>query len=204
MNIIIADDDPLICKSLTILLSKEADIRVLGTANNGEQAVRLCEQDPPDLILMDIRMPDVDGIQATRLIKKRFPKIRIMMLTTFQDKPNIQMALKAGAEGYLLKTDKIADIAGKLRMLYEGTAVLDSGVLKTLTAPPVSSFEKLTPREKDVFDLVTQGLTNKEIASQLFLGEGTVRNVLSVVMDKLNVKNRTQLSLIAMGKQDER
>ncbi len=202
MKIIIVDDDPLICKSLSILLSKETDIQVLGTANDGEEAIRLCEQQLPDLVLMDIRMPDVDGIQATRLIKKRFRSIRIMMLTTFQDKANIQMALKAGAEGYLLKTDKIANIAGKLRMLYEGTAVIDSTVLKTLTSREVTSFEKLTPREKDVFDLVTQGLTNKEIATHLFLSEGTVRNVLSNIMDKLNVKNRTQLSLIADGKEE--
>ncbi len=200
MNILIVDDDPLICKSLALTLSKEPDMQVTGTAGDGKQAVAMCEQNPPDLVLMDIRMPEVDGIQATRLIKKRFPHIRVMMLTTFQDKPNIRMALKAGAEGYLLKTDRIADIAQKLRLLFEGTAVLNSEVLKTLTKVEVSSFEKLTPREKDILDLITQGLTNKEIASHLFLSEGTVRNVLSVIMDKLNVRNRTQLSLIAAEK----
>lgn len=200
MNILIVDDDPLICKSLALTLSKEPDMQVTSTAGDGKQAVAMCEQNPPDLVLMDIRMPEVDGIQATRLIKKRFPHIRVMMLTTFQDKPNIQMALKAGAEGYLLKTDRIADIAQKLRLLFEGTAVLNGEVLKTLTQVEVSSFEKLTPREKDVLDLITQGLTNKEIASHLFLSEGTVRNVLSAIMDKLNVRNRTQLSLIAAEK----
>jgi NarL family two-component system response regulator LiaR len=200
MNIIIVDDDPLICKSLELMLSKETDIQVLGIANNGAQAVRLCEDHHPELVLMDIRMPDMDGIQATRLIKRSFPLVRVLMLTTFDDKPNIQKALQAGAAGYLLKTEKITDIADKLRMLYTGTSVLDGAVLHTLTKIEVSSFEKLTPREKDVLDLVVQGLTNKEIAGQLFLSEGTVRNVLSVVMDKLNVKNRTQLSLIALGK----
>lgn len=197
MKIIIVDDDLLICKSLTIMLSKESDIEVLGTANNGEQAIDLCERTLPDIILMDIRMPGMDGIQAARHIKKKHPDMKVMMLTTFQDRPNIEMALKAGAEGYLLKTDKISDIAGKLRVLANGTAVLDSGVLKTLTMPQVPGTMKLTPRERDVFDLATGGLTNKEIAAQLFLSEGTVRNVLSVVMDKLNVKNRTQLSLVA-------
>ncbi len=203
MKMIIVDDDPLICKSLTFMLSKESDIHVSGTANNGEQALKLCERYLPDMILMDIRMPEVDGIQATRLIKKRFPNIRVMMLTTFQDKPNIEMALKAGAEGYLLKTDRIIDIASKLRMLIQGTAVMDSEVLKTLTSPQIPSLEHLTPREKDVLDLVTQGFTNREIAEHLFLSEGTVRNVLSVIMDKCNVKNRTQLSLTVMGKGDE-
>ncbi len=145
-------------------------------------------------------MPKMDGIQATRYMKKKFPDIQIMMLTTFQDKSNIEMAINAGAEGYLLKTDKISDIAWKLRMLYKGTAVLDSGILKTLTAPPAIATEKLTKREQDVFELATKGLTNKEIATSLFLSEGTVRNVLSVVMEKLHVKNRTQLSLLGAGK----
>lgn len=201
MRIIIVDDDPLICKSLVLMLSKEKDIEVLGTANNGEQAVLMCEKNNPDLMLMDLRMPIMDGIQATRLIKKKNNQIQIMMLTTFQDKPNIQMALKAGADGYLLKTDKITDIAEKLRMLKDGTAIMDSAVLKTLTSVEVEVTEQLTPREQDIFNLVVQGLTNKEIAAQLFLSEGTVRNVLSIIMEKLNVKNRTQLSLLATGKE---
>lgn len=200
MNILIVDDDTLICKSLALTLAKEPDIQVAGTAGNGAEAVEMCEKNPPDLVLMDIRMPEMDGIQATRLLKKRFPHIRIMMLTTFQDKSNIEMALKAGAEGYLLKTDRIADIAVKLRILAQGTAVMDSKVLKTLTSPRIPSLEALTPREKDVLDLVTQGFTNREIAGHLFLSEGTVRNVLSVIMSKLDVKNRTQLSLAVMGK----
>lgn len=199
MRIIIVDDDPLICKSLALMLSKEKDMEVVGTANNGEEAMLLCEQNNAEILLMDIQMPAMDGIQATRLIKKMNNQIRIMMLTTFQDKHNIQMALKAGADGYLLKTDKIADIADKLRMLIEGTAILDSEVLKTLTSVELSTTERLTPREQDIFKLVAQGLTNKEIAAQLFLSEGTVRNVLSIIMEKLNVKNRTQLSLKAKG-----
>ncbi|WP_367565754.1 response regulator [Lacrimispora sp.] len=200
MNVLIVDDDALICKSLALTLAKEPDMQVAGTATDGAQAVEMCEKNPPDLILMDIRMPKVDGIQATRLLKKRFPHIRVVMLTTFQDKPNIEMALKAGAEGYLLKTDRITDIAAKLRVLAQGTAVMDSEVLKTLTSPQITSLEPLTPREKDVLALVTQGFTNREIAEHLFLSEGTVRNVLSVIMDKLNVKNRTQLSLAVTGK----
>lgn len=198
MNILIVDDDALICKSLALTLAKEPDMQVAGTAGDGKRAVEMCEKNTPDLVLMDIRMPEVDGIQATRLLKKRFPHIRVVMLTTFQDKPNIEMALKAGAEGYLLKTDRITDIAAKLRVLAQGTAVMDSQVLKTLTSPQINSLEPLTPREKDVLDLVTQGFTNREIAEHLFLSEGTVRNVLSVIMDKLNVRNRTQLSLAVM------
>lgn len=196
MKIIIVDDDKLICKSLEVMLSKEADIEVIGIANNGFEALDLCERENPDIILMDIRMPDADGIQATHLIKKHYPKVKIMMLTTFQDKQNIQSALKAGAEGYLLKTDKISNIAEKLRIFYDGTAVLDKDVLNRLTKPDNAILEKLTPREKDVILLVAQGFTNKEISAKLFLSEGTIRNIVSIIMDKLGVKNRTQLSNI--------
>ncbi len=203
MKVLIVDDDALICKSLVLTLKKEPDIEITGTAGNGIEAIESCELNPPDLVLMDIRMPEMDGIQAARLLKKRFLHIRIMMLTTFQDKPSIEMALKAGAEGYLLKTDRLVDIAAKLRMMAQGTAVMDDTVLKTLTSPQIPSLEHLTPREKDVLDLVTQGFTNREIAGHLFLSEGTVRNILSVVMDKLKVKNRTQLSLAVMRKEPE-
>ena len=196
MNLIIVDDYQLICKSLELTLSKEKDITVLGTANDGQEAIALCEKVKPDIVLMDIRMPGVDGIQGTRIIKKEFPHIKIMMLTTFQDKQNIQLALQAGAEGYLLKTDRITNIAEKLRVLFAGVAVLDGDVLKKLTTPDLPSIDKLTPREKDVLSLVSQGLTNKEISQQLFLSEGTVRNNVSIIMDKLEVKNRTQLSVI--------
>lgn len=194
MKLIIVDDDNLICKSLEVMLSKEEDIEVIGIANNGLEAMDLCKKESPDIILMDIRMPDIDGIQATSLIKKHYPKVRIMMLTTFQDKQNIQSALKAGAEGYLLKTDKIFNIAQKLKLFYEGVAVLDKDVLNRLTNPDKNLLDKLTPREKDVVLLVIQGLTNKEISAQLFLSEGTIRNIVSVIMSKVGAKNRTQLS----------
>lgn len=200
MNILIVDDDPLICKSLALTLAKEPDMYVMGTASDGAKAIEICEKNSPDLVLMDIRMPEIDGIQATRSIKRKFPHILVVMLTTFQDKPNIEMALKAGAQGYLLKTDRIKNIATKLRILAQGVAVMDSQVLKTLTTPQTISLELLTPREKDVLEFVIQGLTNREIAEHLFLSEGTVRNVLSVIMEKLNVKNRTQLSVAVTRK----
>lgn len=199
MKILIVDDDPLICKSLSLTLQKEQGFHVAGTAADGRQAIDICGRDLPDLVLMDIRMPEMDGIQTARLLKKQYPQLRIVMLTTFQDKPSIEMALKAGAEGYLLKTERIGSIVEKLRALQCGVAVMDCKVLKTLTSPQVHSLEVLTPREKDVLGLVTQGLSNREIAGQLFLSEGTVRNILSVIMDKLQVKNRTQLSLAVMG-----
>jgi len=182
------------------MLGKEDDITVAGTAGNGAEAFDLCKEAQPDVVLMDIRMPNVDGIAATRLIKKDFPHVRIMMLTTFDDKHNISQALSAGADGYLLKTDEISTIAGKLRPLVDGVGVLDIDVLKKLTSPENPALEDLTPREHDITRLVAQGLANKEIAAQLFLGEGTVRNNIVVIMEKLGVKNRTQLGLIYYGR----
>jgi len=196
MNLLIVDDDPLIRKSLSLTLSREADITVVGNASDGAQALELCETLTPDILLMDIRMPGMDGIAATRLIKQRYPHVRIMMLTTFDDKPNIQQALAAGADGYLIKTDKISDIAGKLRIMMDGTGVLGADVLKKLAVSENPTLEQLTPRERDIARLVAQGLTNKEIAAQLFLSEGTVRNNIVVIMEKLDVTNRTQLGIV--------
>jgi len=193
MKLLIVDDDQLISKSLSLTLSREDDITVIGTAGNGVEALDICSQQTPDIILMDIRMPGVDGIAATRLIKQRYPDVRIMMLTTFDDKPNISQALAAGADGYLIKTDKIAAIAGKLRVMMDGVGVLGADVLKKLAAQENPALDLLTQRERDIARLVAQGLTNKEIATQLFLSEGTVRNNLAVVMEKLEVSNRTQL-----------
>jgi DNA-binding NarL/FixJ family response regulator len=200
MKILIVDDDSLVRKSLTILLSCEDDIKVVGEAENGERAFELCREKQPDIVLMDIRMPLVDGIAATTRIKANYPNIKIMMLTTFDDKPNISQALAAGADGYLLKTDEISDIAMKLRTLASGFSVLNPGVLKQLTTPKNPMLDELTPREGDIIRLVAQGLSNKEIAEQLFISEGTVRNNIVVIMEKLEVKNRTQLGLIYYGK----
>lgn len=195
MKIIIVDDDDLIRESLTLTLSLEDDIDIVGEAIDGNEAVALCKQVLPDIVLMDIRMPNIDGIGATRLITKRFPNIKIMMLTTFADKANIQQALTAGAAGYLLKTDETEQMASRLRTLMNGSSVLDSKVLKQLIRPISPKMEQLSTRERDITRLVAQGLTNKEIASQLFLSEGTIRNKVLIIMDKLDVNNRTQLAV---------
>jgi DNA-binding NarL/FixJ family response regulator len=195
MRIIIVDDDDLIRESLSLTLSLEEDIEVVGVAENGSVAVALSEKLQPDIALMDIRMPSLDGVGATRLIKERFPNIKIMMLTTFADKGNIQQALSAGADGYLLKTDETDMIAGKLRALMTGSGILDPDVLRQLTKPVNSKMDELSTRERDIARLVAQGLTNKEIAQQLFLSEGTVRNKILMIMEKLEMNNRTQLGV---------
>jgi len=199
MRLILCDDDPLILQGLALKLRKEKDIEIIANANDGQEAVKLCDEHLVDAVLMDIRMPGMDGIAATGLIKSRHPDVKIMMLTTFDDRDNIKQALAAGADGYLLKTDKIDQIAEKLRLLVMGIGVVGTDVLKKL-APQVNPLmEKLTPREKDIAHLVAQGKTNKEIANELFLSEGTVRNNIVVIMEKLQVTNRTQLSMAITG-----
>lgn len=195
MKIIIVDDDAMVYESLQLLLSREKDIDVIATANDGAQGVAACEVALPDAVLMDIQMPGMDGIQATREIKKRWPQIRVMMLTTFEDEQNIRLALLAGAEGYLLKSAQVQDMAQQLRALVSGSTVLDADVLKRLTQPEKGGLDSLTAREKDILQLVAQGCSNKEIANQLFISEGTVRNTLSIILDKLEVRDRTQLAL---------
>jgi len=200
MNVLLVDDDKLILQSLKITLEKEADITVTGAITDGHQALEICKSKLPDLILMDIQMPSIDGIQTTRLIKEDHPDALIMMLTTFADREHIKDAMAAGASGYLLKTDPLSELAPKLRMLLSGTGIMSADALKELTTPKQHpGLKELTPRELDITRLVAEGLSNKEIAATLFLSEGTVRNRIVVIMEKMDVKNRTQLGLAYSG-----
>lgn len=194
MKLLIVDDDPLVCKSLQLLLGKESDLDVIGVAANGQEAIELCQLQP-DVILMDIQMPVMNGIESTRIIKQEFPSIAIMMLTTFQDERNIRLALKAGAEGYLLKSSSIDNMADQIRALASKTSILDPDVLKALIEPSWDDIDGLTPREIDIVERIAQGLSNKEIGEQLYLSVGTVRNMLSVILDKLELRDRTQLAI---------
>lgn len=195
MKLLIVDDDPLVCQSLQLLLNKEKDLEVTNIAANGLEAIELCINEKPDIILMDIQMPIMNGIESTKKIKEQWPSVQIMMLTTFQDERNIRLALKAGAEGYLLKSASIKNMAQQIRALQTGSTVLDADVLKTIMEPDKEAMEGLTKRESDIVELVAQGLSNKEIAEQLFLSVGTIRNTLSVILDKLEFRDRTQLAI---------
>jgi two-component system, NarL family, response regulator LiaR len=195
MKVLIVDDDTLVAKSLKVLLSAEADMEVLGTASDGVHAIAACERNLPDAVLMDIRMPGMDGIETTRRIKERWPGVHVMILTTFHDDRNIRLALQAGAEGYLLKSAPVAGMAEKLRAMASGTAVLDAEVFRRLAEPEKAPVEGLSPRETEVMELVAQGCSNREIADRLFLSEGTARNVLSMVLEKLQLRDRTQLAI---------
>ncbi len=147
-------------------------------------------------------MPIMDGIESTKKIKDQWPRVSIMMLTTFQDERNIRLALKAGAEGYLLKSASVENMAQQIRAIKAGSTVLDADVLKTIVQPDRKALEGLTERETDIVELVAQGLSNKEIAEQLFLSDGTVRNTLSIVLDKLEIRDRTQLAIYYLQRQN--
>ncbi len=176
-------------------------MEVIGTANNGAEAITACCEKVPHVVLMDIQMPVMDGIQATRQIKENWPNIRVMMLTTFKDEKNIRLAILAGAEGYLIKSTEVSDMAQQLRTLMSGSTVLGADVLKQLIQPTEGeNLEQLTPREKDIAELVAQGLSNREIGEHLYIGEGTVRNTLSVILEKLQLRDRTQLAIYYLKK----
>ncbi|WP_078392562.1 response regulator transcription factor [Shouchella patagoniensis] len=196
MNVLIVDDDPLVRQSLKLLLDKENDLHVIALAANGKEALRHCEKKVPDAILMDIRMPVMDGIECTKRIKEEWPHVYVMMLTTFKDEKNIRRALQVGASGYLLKSSDAENMATQLRALHSGGSVLDKSVLNQLLHfDKHAHLQELTDREKQIVSCVGEGLSNKEIADKLYLSTGTVRNTLSVILEKLELRDRTQLAI---------
>ena len=202
MRVLVVDDDGLIRDSLSLILGLEADIEVCATAANSLEALELCAKHKPDIVLMDIRMPVLDGVEGTKRIKERFPEIYVVILTTFQDDEYIRQAIQYGAEGYILKNQSSDSIIDTLRAVLKGNAVFQRDVaqkLNTMLKSEQPSLSKLTStltqRELDVLACVGQGKSNKEIASELFLSEGTVRNYVTGLLEKLELRDRTQLAI---------
>jgi len=197
----VVDDDALIRDGLSILLDMEEDIDIVGTACNGQEAFELCKKVSPDIVLMDIRMPVMDGVLGTRLIKQHFSDIKIIILTTFKDDEYIKEAIKSGAEGYILKNQPSDSIIETLRIVNKGNIVLEKEVADMLSAMLKDDRKTdakqidFTEREMDILKLVGEGLSNREIAERLYLGEGTVRNYVTALLEKLNLRDRTQLAL---------
>ncbi|WP_283410050.1 response regulator transcription factor [Anoxynatronum buryatiense] len=201
MKIIIVDDDALIRDSLTLILEMEADFQVVGTAANGQEAVALCGSAQPDLVLMDVRMPVMDGVLGTRRIREQYPATKVVILTTFKDEAYIKEALKHGASGYILKSQPAESIVETLRAVARGNTVLEAQVASSLThmireGKKMSQTDlELTDREMAVLEMVAEGHSNREIAEKLYLSEGTVRNYITVLLDKLSLRDRTQLAI---------
>ena len=211
IKILIADDQELIRQSLMIILDNVPDFEVVDCVADGMEVMASVKEEKPDVILMDIRMPRMDGVVCTQRLKELYPDIKIIILTTFDDDEYVFNALKFGASGYLLKGISMKELSDAIRKVYNGTAMINeditSKVLRLFSRMAQSNVairvedrltEDLKPHEWDIIVLVGSGLSNKEIASRLNLSEGTVRNSLSNILSKLQLRDRTQLAIWAV------
>lgn len=211
-DVMIADDQELIRESLKVVLAMRPDMHVSAVCQDGEELLQALTKHLPDVILMDVRMPRLDGVEATREVKKRYPKVKVIILTTFDDDEYILNALKYGASGYLLKGASVTDLVGAIRKVAQGSAMLNPEILDKVmrlfqTMACSRPFENkldgeglasLTRSERRVARLVGRGMSNREIAGELSLSEGTVRNALSAALAKLSLRDRTQLAIWAV------
>ena len=200
MKIVIIDDDCLVTEALKTILQINGDVEVAATGLDGEAACRLYREHLPDVLLMDIRMKGMSGLEASERILKEYPNANILLLTTFLDDEYIIKALKLGAKGYLLKQD-YTSILPALRAVCSGQTVFGQEIM-TKIPRLIRSEEKfdyssynINEREQEIIRLIADGYSNKEIAMELFLGEGTVRNYLSTILDKLQLRDRTQVAV---------
>ncbi|WP_423802619.1 response regulator [Neobacillus sp. SAB-20_R2A] len=207
MDVIIVDDQGIVRDGLKMLLSLNEEIRIIGEATNGEELIALLERMTPNVILMDIRMPVMNGIEATKAVKEKYPNVKVIILTTFNEDEYIFNGLKNGADGFILKDSDLKEIIKAIKAAHEGTMLLHSDVTSKLISvlrnvpesQQASTTEKkdlskiLTPREIEVVEQIMQGKSNKTISATLFLSEGTVKNYVSRILDKLELKSRSEL-----------
>jgi RNA polymerase sigma factor (sigma-70 family) len=214
IRLLLVDDQSLICQGLKAMLSLETDLEVIGTADNGEMAIEQVGTLKPDVVLMDLRMPVMDGREATRLISQQFPDVKVLVLSTFDDDRYIADSIRAGAKGYLLKDMPSEELAQAIRVVHQGYTQMGPGLLEKLMSNSVprpedglepdsvlqelpKEFAQLTPREREVLELVALGLTNRDIAQQLYISEGTVKTHVTHLLTRLNLRNRAQLAIHA-------
>jgi DNA-binding NarL/FixJ family response regulator len=208
IKVILVDDQSLIRQGLKALLELETDLAIVGEAENGEKAIELVRQLQPDVVLMDIRMPIMDGVAASKEIQQQFPQTKILVLTTFDDEEYVKAALQNGAMGYLLKDTPSEELAVAIRAVAKGYSQLGPGIVKKLLTqfpatvtheePSVpQNLAELTPREKEVLSLIATGASNREIAKKLYISEGTVKNHVTNILNRLNLRDRTQAAILA-------
>ncbi|MDH6604945.1 DNA-binding NarL/FixJ family response regulator [Streptomyces sp. SAI-208] len=204
VRVLVVDDQQLIRDGIASLLSIRAGITVVGTAVNGREALAKAVELRPDVVLMDVRMPELDGVEAVAVLRGRMPECRVVMLTTFDDEEYVVQALRAGASGYLLKDLPADELAQAIRLAHAGVTQLDASVAGRLAASlpaptpgPAELAAALSPREIDILRLVARGRSNREIAAQLYLSEGTVKNHISRILSRLSLRDRTQAALHA-------
>jgi DNA-binding NarL/FixJ family response regulator len=204
INLLIADDQDLFRRGLATLLNLEEDLCVVGQAENGQEAWELAQKLQPDVVLMDVRMPICNGVEATQKIHQHYPWMRILMLTTFDEDDYIWQSLQAGALGYLLKSTPSEQLAIAIRSLQQGYSQLGPTIAPKVFAqinpllaasPDRSGAVELSPRERDVLQLIGQGYSNREISDRLHISAGTVKNHVTQILSKLQLRDRTQAAL---------
>ncbi|OCQ94259.1 DNA-binding response regulator [Nostoc sp. MBR 210] len=208
IKVLLVDDQNLIRQGLKELLKLEADLEIIGEAENGKIAVELAAKLQPDVVLMDIRMPIMDGVAATKEIHQYYENIKILVLTTFDNDEYVSAALQYGAMGYLLKDTPSEELAVAIRAVHKGYTQLGPGIVQKLlnqfphgiptpSEPVPPSLTELTPREKEVLKLIATGASNREIAQELYISEGTVKNHVTNILNRLSLRDRTQAAIIA-------
>ena len=233
IKVLIADDIQILRRGLKAILEQDPDIRVTGLAGDGREAFLLCQEEKPDVVLMDMRMPKFDGAYGIRCIKEEMPEVKILVLTTFDDRETVEEAVASGADGYLLKEMEDAAVIRSVKAVCMGVKIFGDSVFRSMREPaaagalspegegpggggagsrgpgsegagskaPASlppNIPGLTDRERDILRLLAQGMDNREIARALYLAEGTVRNNVSRLLEKLELKDRTQLAVFAV------
>ena len=213
VRVLLVEDQEIVRRGLKLLLTTQPDMEIVGEAEDGQQAIDLIheldkKQRCPEIVLMDIKMPNLNGVEATKRVMAAFSDIKIIVLTTFEDNEYVSEALSYGAKGYLLKDTPLKELADAIRSIHKGYTQFGPGIVEKAVANQSSApkpepsalppgFESLTDKEKEVLSLVAQGSNNKEIAAKLYMSEGTVRNHISHILGRLNVRDRTQAAIIA-------
>jgi two-component system, NarL family, response regulator LiaR len=208
IRLLICDDQAIVCEGLRAILEGTRQIEVVGVANNGVDAIELTRTAQPDLVLMDLKMPRMNGIQATRAICDQFPDVRVLVLTTYDEDAWVIDAIRAGAAGYVLKDTPQEELIKAIMETMKGWSHIDPQVapklLKHVAGQPDRVLEdrkligQLSEREREVLGLLASGLSNADIAQRLFLSEGTVKNYVSIIFSKLGVADRTQAAILAI------
>lgn len=200
IQILLIDDQELIRRGMKALLHSDAELQVVGEGKNGIEAIALVRTLQPDVVLMDVRMPEMDGVAATKEICQLFPEVKVLIMTTFDDREYITHALRFGAAGYLLKDTPFEELTQAIRLIHKGYMQLSPGLATKLLAPESpsqvpSEFAKLTPREQEILRLIAKGSNNREIADMLFISEKTVRNNITNIFSQLGLRDRTQAAI---------
>ncbi len=196
IRVLVVDDHPVVCDGLSAMIGTQSDMIVVGQAANGSEAIQLFRKLKPDVTLMDLRMPEMGGLEAIRAIRAEFSNSRFIVLTTYQGDEDIHKALSAGAQGYLLKGMSHDTLFDAIRSVHATLRYLPQPVLQTLANRP-PSFE-LSSRELEILQLIVKGLSNKQIAERLGIGEGTVKWHVNIILGRLNVRDRTQAAVAAL------